>query len=154
MGAVFFYHLTRSGPEEAVALLAERSLAQGWPVLVRVATPARAEWLDQRLWLGPEEGFLAHGLAGGPADDLQPVLIQAAGDLPPRVRCLMALDGAEVTAAEVRALERACILFDGGDEAALARARDQWRTLTAEAVPAQYWSEKSGRWMKEAEKGV
>ena len=58
MGAVYFYHLTRSAPEAALAMLAERALAQGWRVAVRVGDAARADWLDQKLWLGSDDGFL------------------------------------------------------------------------------------------------
>jgi len=56
-----------------------------------------------------------------------------------------------VSAEEVQALERVCILFDGRDEAALQAARSQWKALTAAGCAAQYWSEESGRWQKKAE---
>ncbi len=58
----------------------------------------------------------------------------------------MALDGAEVSGEECQRFQRACIIFDGGDGAATARARDQWRALTGAGVTAEYWSEESGRW--------
>ncbi|WP_284162851.1 DNA polymerase III subunit chi [Frigidibacter sp. SD6-1] len=153
MGAVFFYHLTRSAPEAAVAMLADRAAGQGWRAAVRLREAARADWLDQKLWLGPEDGFLPHGIAGGPHDALQPLLLTASPDLPDGVRFLMALDGAEVTPAEVTTLDRAAILFDGNDPTAVETARTQWRTLTAAGLEAQYWSEESGRWQKKAEAG-
>lgn len=152
MGAVYFYHLTRSAPEAALAMLAERALGQGWRVAVRVRDGARAEWLDAKLWLGPEEGFLPHGIAGGPHDGLQPVLI-VTGEAPAGVACLMALDGTGVTAAEAGAAERVCILFDGNDPSAVEVARRQWKGLVAAGLAAQYWSEESGRWQKKAEAG-
>ena len=46
MGAVYFYHLTRSAPEAALAALAERSLGAGWRVAVRLRDRERAAWLD------------------------------------------------------------------------------------------------------------
>ena len=63
----------------------------------------------------------------------------------------MAVDGAEVSAQEVQALERVCILFDGNDTAAVQAARDQWKALTGAGCAAQYWSEETGRWEKKAE---
>lgn len=63
----------------------------------------------------------------------------------------MSVDGAEVSAEEVAALERVCILFDGNDEQAVQQAREQWKTLTDAGCSAQYWSEESGRWEKRAE---
>ncbi|WP_347137835.1 DNA polymerase III subunit chi [Paracoccus sp. SSK6] len=145
MGNALFYHLTRSPAESLLPVLLAKSLAAGWHVELRGTDPARMERLDLHLWQG--DGFLPHGLAGGPHDARQPVLLtlagQAAANSP---ACLMALDGAEVAPAECAGLERACIIFDGGDAAATARARDQWRALTGAGVAAEYWSEEGGRW--------
>lgn len=153
MGAAYFYHLTRSPVEQALTMLIDRALAQGWRVAVRGREAARMDWLDQKLWLGPEEGFLPHGLAGGPHDADQPVLLTTAPDCPNNAACVMAIDGAEVTAAETAGLERLCVLFDGNDEAAVERARGQWKALTDAGTAAQYWSEEDGRWQKKAERG-
>jgi len=65
--------------------------------------------------------------------------------------CIMSIDGASVTAEEVTALDRVCVLFDGDDPDALATARAQWKTLKDAGASAQYWSEESGRWEKKAE---
>ncbi len=150
MGDVYFYHLTQRPLEATLPVLLEKSLAAGWRVAVRGTDPGRLDWLDQKLWLGAEEGFLPHGLAGGPHDADQPILLttgQATND----PACVMAVDNAEVLATEVQALERVCILFDGHDPEAVQAARGQWKTLTAAGVKAQYWSEESGRWEKKAE---
>ena len=150
MGAVYFYHLTRSPLETALPMLLERALGAGWRVAVRGPDTGRLRWLDERLWLGPEDGFLAHGIAGRPHDVLQPVLLTT-GPMPDGCACLMSFDGAEVEAGEVAAAERTCILFDGNDLAAVDRARGQWKVLTSTGLAAQYWSEEGGRWEKKAE---
>lgn len=152
MGAAYFYHLTQSTVEQALALLIDRSLAQGWRVAVRARDPGRLDWLDQKLWLGGDEAFLPHGIAGGPHDADQPVLLTTAMDSPNAAACVMAIDGAEVAPDEAGGLERLCILFDGTDEAAVTHARGQWKALTGAGVSAQYWSEESGRWQKKAER--
>lgn len=151
MGAVFFYHLTRRPLEATLPLLLEKSLQAGWRVAVRGTDAARLDRLDAALWLGDEAAFLPHGRAGGPHDAHQPVLLTTAGDAPNGAACLMAVDGADVSAEEAAALERACILFDGNDPAAVEAARGQWRALTGAGIRAQYWSEASGRWEKKAE---
>ena len=153
MGAALFYHLTRGPLERTLPQLLAKARAAGWRVAVRGTDAGRMEWLDERLWLGPEDGFLPHGLAGGPHDADQPVLLTTAPDLPNRAACLMAVDGAEVAPDEVTRLERVCVLFDGNDAAAVDRARGQWRALTQAGCAAQYWSEESGRWEKKAESG-
>lgn len=150
MGEVYFYHLTDTPLERTLPSLLPRALAQGWRVEVRGVDAARMMWLDQALWLGADDGFLPHGIAGGPHDDLQPVLLTlaAAG---PGFACLMALDGANVSADEAGVLERTCILFDGNDEVAKAQARGQWRDLTGAGLGAKYWAQADGAWvMKQA----
>ncbi len=152
MGAAYFYQLSRSPVEEALALLIERARGQGWRVAVRAPDLARLAWLDEALWLGADDGFLPHGLAGGPHDADQPVLLTTAATAANRPACVMAIDGAPVSPDEARGLERLCVLFDGNDEEALATARAQWKAMVAAATPAQYWSEEDGRWQKKAER--
>lgn len=147
--AALFYHLTRSGLEDTLAMLLGKSLERGWRVAVRGRDAGRLAALDQALWL--REGFLPHGLAGGPHDALQPVLLTTGGATNDAA-CLMALDGADVSPPEAQALDRVCILFDGNDEGAVAQARDQWRALTGAGVAAQYWSEETGRWVLKTER--
>ena len=130
-------------------MLLEKSLDQGWRVAVRGKDAEALDALDRALWLGPEERFLPHGLAGGEYDEDQPILLTT--DVSEGRPCVMSVHGAEVTADEVTRLERVCVLFDGHDEAALSRARAQWTTLKEAGCSAQYWSEESGRWEKKAE---
>lgn len=149
MGAVFFYHLTRRPLEATLPLLLERSLDQGWRVVVRGRDADRMAWLDERLWLGPEDAFLPHGLSGGPHDALQPILLTTDPGL--TADCLICIDGAVPAPEEVKTAERTCLLFDGEDAAAVQDARGQWKALTEAGCAAQYWSEESGRWEKKAE---
>ncbi|EIE52974.1 DNA polymerase III subunit chi [Salipiger aestuarii] len=151
MGAAYFYHLTHRPLEAALPALLEKSLAAGWRVTVRGVDPQRMEWLDQKLWLGADDGFLPHGLAGGAHDALQPVLLTVAEGLTNGTSCLMSVDGAPVSADETNRLERVCILFDGQDPQAVDHARGQWKALAGAGCAAQYWSEASGRWEKKAE---
>lgn len=151
MGQAYFYHLTRNPVEETLRTLLGKALGAGWRVAVRGTDPGRMEWLDQKLWLGPEETFLPHGLAGGPHDADQPVLLTTQAQLANDAACLMTVDGADVASQEVQALERVCVLFDGSDPEAVQTARGQWKTLTGAGCGAQYWSEESGRWEKKAE---
>lgn len=152
MGAAYFYHLTRRPLEATLPMLLGKAQQAGWRVAVRGTTPARMEWLDEKLWLGPEEGFLPHGLATAPHAARQPILLTTDADSPNDPHCIMTIDGAEIVAEEVQRLDRVCVLFDGNDEAALQTARGQWKALTDAGCSAQYWSEESGRWEKKAEK--
>lgn len=151
MGAAFFYHLTRRPLVDTLGMLLGKCRANGWNVAVRGTSGEGIAALDQALWMGPPEGFLAHGIAGGEMDADQPVLLTTSPDAPNAPHCVMAVHGAVVSAAEVAALERVCILFDGMDEEAVHLARGQWKTLKDAGASAQYWSEESGSWEKKAE---
>lgn len=151
MGAVYFYHLTRQPLEHTLPALLDKARQAGWRIAVRGTDPARMDWLDEKLWLGPEDGFLPHGRAGGPHDADQPILLTTSAVAGNGATCIMAVDGAPVEAEEVAALERVCILFDGNDDMAVQHARGQWKALTDAGCSAQYWSEESGRWEKKAE---
>ncbi|WP_281994517.1 DNA polymerase III subunit chi [Ruegeria faecimaris] len=151
MGAVFFYHLTRQPLENTLPVLLDKARQAGWKIAVRGTDPARMDWLDEKLWQGPEEGFLPHGRTGGPHDRDQPILLTTGAEAANDPACVMAVDGAAVEPEEVNALERVCILFDGNDDQSLQHARGQWKTLTGAGCSAQYWSEESGRWEKKAE---
>ena len=151
MGAAYFYHLTRKPLVETLGMLLGKSLENGWKVAVRGTNASGLEALDKALWLGPDDGFLPHGIAGGAQDADQPVLLTLAQEAGNGAQCLMSVQGADVTPQEVATLERVCILFDGNDGAALGQARAQWKTLKDAGASAQYWSEESGRWEKKSE---
>jgi DNA polymerase-3 subunit chi len=152
MGVVMFYHLTRSSVEETLLMLLPRAVAQGWRVMLRGTDPAALERLDARLWTAESQPFLPHGMAGGPHDADQPVLI-GQGAIANDAKGLFLIDGAATTPDEARPLERVWLLFDGNDGAQLTDARAKWKALTEAGLAAQYWSEESGRWEKKAEKG-
>jgi DNA polymerase-3 subunit chi len=152
MGEAYFYHLTQAPVEATLTTLLGKSLQAGWRVAVRGRTDAMLERLDAQLWLRPEDGFLPHGRAGGPHDAAQPVLLTMgeAGNAP---SCLVSVEGAGVTAAEVAEMERVMVLFDGHDPAELQTAREQCKALAGAGAVAKYWSEESGRWEMKAESG-
>ncbi|WP_281955729.1 DNA polymerase III subunit chi [Pseudophaeobacter arcticus] len=151
MGAAYFYHLTRHPLQETLPVLLQKARGAGWRIAVRGTMADRMSWLDDCLWQGSADSFLAHGLAGGPHDALQPILLTTTAESANAPECLMTVDGAVVTPEEVQALERVCILFDGTDPDAVQQARGQWKSLTGAGCSAQYWSEESGRWEKKAE---
>ena len=151
MGAAYFYHLTRRPLVDTLAMLVGKSLEQGWRVAVRGVHEEGLQALDKALWLGPEDGFLPHGLADGTHDADQPVLLTTSPEAGNGPQCVMSVHGARVEAAEVASLERVCVLFDGNDPEAVDHARGQWKALKDAGASAQYWSEESGRWEKKAE---
>jgi DNA polymerase III subunit chi len=148
-----FYHLTRSTPDDLIRTILTRARAQDWRVMVRGTDDAALARLDTRLWTTPEDSFLPHGLAGGPHDADQPVLL-GQGAAVNAAQGVILIDGAVATPEEANALTRLWVVFNGADDAAVTHARSLWRTLSEGGVDAEYWSEDSGKWAKTAEKKV
>jgi DNA polymerase-3 subunit chi len=151
MGTVMFFQLLQSAPADTLMINAPRALGQGWRVMVRGTDAAALDRLDAALWLkGGDESFLPHGQEGGPHDADQPVLL-GLGQPVNDAKVLALVDGATATDAEIAAMERVWVLFDGNDPDRLQAARGQWKAMTTAGHAAQYWSEESGRWEKKAE---
>ena len=150
MAIAMFYHLTRSTPQSTMATILPRAMAAGWRVMLRGTDPAALERLDLALWTDDDASFLPHGLAGGPHDADQPILL-GLGAIGNAAQGLVLIDSAETDPAEALSLERVWVLFDGADDTALAHARGLWKRLTGAGMAAQYWSEDGGRWEKKAD---
>ena len=148
MGDVYFYHLTDRPLEATLPALLTKSLSAGWRVAVRAGDTSLVARLDDALWNG--EGFIPHGKAGGPHDTDQPILITT-GEASNNSSCLMVVGDASFAIEEANDNERICVLFDGGNASSLEHAREQWRTVTAAGLKAQYWADEGGRWTKKAE---
>ena len=106
-----FYHLTRTGPDQALPPLLGRTLAAGERAVVRLRDETRVAALDEALWASTDPDWLPHGTArtGHPA--LQPIWLTAAGENPNGARFLFLLDGVEC--ADLLSWTRVFDLFDG-----------------------------------------
>ena len=148
MSEVWFYHLTESSLEAALPPLLGKCAQRGWNVLVWGLESARLEHLDRVLWTYAEASFLPHGIAGGAKDAAQPVLLSATGDNANAAQVLMLIDRAEASPSALAAYERAIVIFDGSDNEAVDAARGYWKTVIAAEIPAQYWAQEGGSWVK------
>ncbi len=148
MTEVWFYHLERSGLDEVLPELLERTLQRGWRALVRTPDPDRLEHLDDWLWRYRDDSFLPHGRADEPEAARQPVLLAIGQDNPNGADALFLVDGAEP--GELQGFERCVLLFDGRDEAALTAARRRWREVKAQGLAATYWRQTERGWAKQA----
>jgi DNA polymerase-3 subunit chi len=146
---VWFYHLERSGLDQVLPDLLEKTLSRGWRALVRTGDPLRVEHLDGWLWSYRDESFLPHGVAGEGQETEQPVLIVTGEANPNGANVLFLVDGAAPGALE--GFARCVVLFDGRDEAALQAARARWREIKAAGLPGSYWRQSErGSWEKQA----
>ncbi|MDO8801258.1 DNA polymerase III subunit chi [Phenylobacterium sp.] len=145
---VWFYHLERTGLDQALPELLEKTLARGWKAIVRATGPQRVEHLDGWLWAYRDESFLPHAPADEPGAARQPILLTTSDGNPNGADALFLVDGAEP--GELGDYTRCVVLFDGGDEEALATARRQWKSVKAKGLPASYWKQQGRGWEKQA----
>jgi DNA polymerase III subunit chi len=149
MSSLWFYHLERSSLEAALAPLLEKCLQRGWRAVVRGTIEERLDALDEALWTVREESFLPHGRSARGGPEKQPILLTSENGAPNGAKALFLVDGAEPGA--IQSFERASVMFDGRDEAAVSHARAQWKAAKDAGHQVAYWKETgAGRWEKQA----
>ncbi|MBI1867415.1 MAG: DNA polymerase III subunit chi [Methylocystis sp.] len=152
---VWFYHLQRQSLEAALPILLERSLARGWRVVVQASSERRLKELDDLLWSYAPESFLPHGTRKDFEPEAQPIYLTVAADNPNGADVRFFVEDASVAPvlanAESAPRERALLLFDGNDEAAVLAARGQWKQLKDAGHVLSYWRQsEDGKWEKQA----
>jgi len=145
---VWFYHLERTGLDQALPELLEKTLQRGWKALVRARTPERLTHLDGALWSYRDDSFLPHGPDDESHPARQPILLTTGFDNANGADALFLVEGAEPGSLE--GFARCVVLFDGGDEAQLAVARAQWSAVKATGVPVSYWRQQARGWERQA----
>jgi len=143
---VGFYHLIRTGPDEALPRLLGRTLDAGQRAVVMCADSARVEALDAALWACREPDWLPHGTARDGDADLQPVWLTTDDEAPNGARYLFLIDGAR--SARLAAFDRVFDLFDGRDETAVVAARERWRAAKEAGHALTYWQQGARGWEK------
>ena len=148
MAEIGFYHLTRTGSDQALPQLLGRTLAAGQRAVVICGSEERLAALDTALWLSTNPDWLPHGTATTGNAELQPIWLTTRDEAPNRARFLFLVDGAD--SARLEAFERVFDLFDGGDEAAVAAARQRWTAAKSAGHALAYWQQTARGWEKKA----
>jgi DNA polymerase-3 subunit chi len=148
LAEIGFYHLTRTGADQALPQLLGRTLAAGERAVVVCGGPERVAALDAALWLCPDPDWLPHGTAADGNADLQPIWLATDDAAPNGARFLFLLDGAE--SIRLDRFARAFDLFDGRDEEAVAAARRRWTAAKAAGHALTYWQQTGRGWERKA----
>jgi DNA polymerase III subunit chi len=147
---LLFYHLQGRGLESALPALLERSLERGWRVVVQSGSEERVAALDALLWTYRDDSFLPHGVAADRDAAGHPILLTAGDERSNGASVRFLIDGAGLPE-DAESYERLVLMFDGGDEGAVAAARAQWREAQERGLSATYWQQNSqGRWEQKA----
>jgi DNA polymerase-3 subunit chi len=142
-----FYHLTRTGPDQALPQLLGRTIAAGQRAVVLCGSEARVAALDAALWQCTDPDWLPHGTAADGDVKLQPIWLTTEDAAPNGARFLFLIDGAQ--SARLGEFERVFDLFDGNDEAAVAAARGRWKAAQATGHSLTYWQQGARGWVKQ-----
>lgn len=125
-----FYHLADDDFGAAAALLADKCQSAGHRLLILASLPV-AGLISDALWTTRPENFLAHGTDDEPGSDSASVWISTRPDHNPGgADYLLLTAGLEMD--DMGGFARVFNLFDGSDETALAKAREQWKSWSAD----------------------
>lgn len=139
---VDFYQLGRDPVEGVVARLADSTLKAGERLLIVAAGEERLSALSAALWAHDRESFLAHGIAGGPHDQRQPILLSGRAEAANGARFVILADGGWRDEAE----RFARVFLPFGAEH-LPAARACWRMLgERDGVERRFWKQDGGKW--------
>lgn len=150
MTEILFYHLQHQPLERVLPSLVERSLERQWRAAIQPVTEERLQALDDGLWTYSDDSFLPHGTDREPDHATQPVVLTLKDANPNGAAIRFLVEGAPLPT-DTGAYERLCVLFDGTDQEALLRAREQWKEAKAAGHTIAYWQQdEDGRWQKKA----
>jgi DNA polymerase-3 subunit chi len=148
MTEIGFYHLTRTGSDQALPQLLGRTLAAGQRAVVLCRGEERVAALDGMLWQCSDPDWLPHGTAADGDAELQPIWLTTEDLAPNGARFLFLLDGAR--SARLATFDRVFDLFDGNDESAVIAARERWVETKRAGHTLTYWQQAAGGWEKRA----
>jgi DNA polymerase-3 subunit chi len=137
----WFYHIEQGSVDAAIAPLIEKCLERRWRVVV-VGHEETVERLNRALWTWKDDSFLPHGRARTDAAN-QPILLSTEATPVNGAKVAVLLDGSDADASQ---FERLMVVFDGGDETARAKARQQYKTALDAGTPARYFQQERGGW--------
>lgn len=148
MTDIGFYHLTRSGFDQALPQLLQKTLAANKRALVVLGSKERVIWFDDHLWTYDAASWIPHGSARDGDPEMQPVWLDVTDENPNKAEFLFLADGG--TSERVDAFERCFDLFDGRDDDAVTAARARWKTLKDAGHELTYWQQGERGWEKKA----
>lgn len=149
MTEISFYHLTTTPLERALPKLLEKSVSAGFRSVVVTRDEAQSEQINTLLWTYDPNSFLPHGSRKDPHPEAQTIYITHEPEAPNSPDMLVITDG---SALEIDgALKKVLDIFDGQDDAQVAKARTRWKEYKAAGHTVSYFQQTDeGGWKKAA----
>lgn len=152
MTEIWFYHLTQSRLEFALPKLLEKTLAGKRKAVLRCASDATMQSLNELLWTYQDDSFLPHGSAREAHAEHQPIYLTCEEENPNAADILFSVDGTQPGIEVLAEYARLIYLFDSRDIHALQQARNYWKQLkdrpdTQNTFTLAYWKQNDrGGW--------
>lgn len=146
MVEIFFYHITESTAQDAIAKLLNKAMANQSRVVLRVVDADFMLNLSQELW----GKFILHGIDGEEFAQEQPILLTLdAQNLNGAELCFL-VNGADYEDFEnFDKFKRVVVLFMANSTQQIAKARTQWQEFKRRDYQLTYFQQRSdGSWFK------
>lgn len=144
MNRVGFYLAPSQPVEKVLPLIARAAKKAGQRMLVVAGDAELRTRLDKALWDYAPQDFLAHGEAGEPHAERQPILLSAACEAPNGAKLVAFADGQWREEAE--GFDRAFLFFDDAGRDA---ARATWRQFDdRDDVEREFHELEDGKWVQ------
>jgi len=150
MPDIRFYHLERQPLVEALPRLMAKVMEAGLRAVIKCPDEDTLRVLDKALWDFDPHAFLAHDVAGCPQPEAQPIYLTLDDENPAGASVLVLVDAAECSEWP-DGYDRCLYMFDGRNEAIVAKARSDWKRFKDMDMPMSYWQQPlSGGWEQKA----
>lgn len=148
---VDFYHLQTQTLEDVLPKLLEKAYSSGQPIVVKVGSEERVDFLNTHLWTYNDTSFIPHGTKKDGNGPMQPIWLTSDEDIPNEAKLLFLVDGAKTDVSKLTGIERILNIFDGNSPEALNQARAFWKELKAQEHETYYWQQDANnRWQMKA----
>jgi DNA polymerase-3 subunit chi len=144
-----FYHLTQQTLEQALPKLMVKVMEAGMRALVKVPDKTYMDTLDKVLWDFDPSSFIPHDKDGSayPAD--QHIFLTLKDENTNHSDIIVLVDNMMIE--DFSGYKRCLYMFDGRNEAIVAKAREHWKKFKDEGTEMSYWQQTEfGGWEKKA----
>ena len=154
MTEIRFYHLQKQTLDQALPLILEKALKNGFHALVRMVDNKEVERMNEHLWTYRPHSFLPHSTEkesakNKSAPEDQPVWITAQNDNSNNADLLVLTQNQ--TEDDLSGYKLCCEMLDGRHQESVEAARARWKIYQDQGHEGTYWHQnENGAWKKKA----
>lgn len=149
MADIRFYHLERQNLDAALPALVAKALSKGHKIIIKAPDNSEVERLNGHLWTYDPNSFIPHGSMKDSHESDQPVWLTDNDEIPNGADVLILTHNCEHT--QIDQFKLVCNMFDGRNENAVQKARQDWKTFKDGKHELTYWQQSAnGGWTEKS----